>query len=142
MLLYCDASCLVKLYVAEEHSALVRAWIADAQGLVTSELAYVEVCGALVRRQREGLHSAAALAATLERLRQDWPSFHRMVVDPEAGAAQVLRHPLRVLDAIHLAAALSLRAAAPEATVAFASFDARQRLAAEAEGLAVLGGGA
>lgn len=140
MLLYCDASCLVKLYVSEDHSATARAWIADAQGLVTSELSYVEVCGALVRRQREGHHSAAALATILQRFREDWPSFHRMVVDPEAGAEQVLRHPLRTLDAIHLAAALSLRDAAPDATVAFASFDDRQRLAAEAEGLSVLGG--
>jgi predicted nucleic acid-binding protein len=138
MLLYCDASCLVKLYVSEDHSALARAWVADAQGLVTSELSYVEVCGALVRRQREGRHSAAALAAILDRFREDWPSFHRMVLDSEAGTEQVLRHPLRALDAIHLAAALSLRDAAPDATVAFASFDDRQRRAAEAAGLNVL----
>ncbi|MBK7780860.1 MAG: hypothetical protein IPJ58_08860 [Ardenticatenia bacterium] len=46
-----------------------------------------------------------------------------------------------MIDANHLAAALSLRDAAPEATVAFASFYARQRSAAEAEGLTVLGGG-
>jgi len=115
------------------------AWVADTQGLVTSDLSYVEVCSALVRRQREGRDSAAESAATLDRFREDWPSFHRMVLDSEAGAEQVLRHPLRALDAIHLAAALSLRDAAPDATVAFASFDDPQRRAAEAAGLNVLG---
>lgn len=141
MLLYCDASCLVKLYVDEEQSPAARSWVAGSTHLVTSEVAQVEVCAAFARRQRQDPAATAALDAALERFREDWASFHRMVLDAEAGAIAAQHHPLRALDAIHLAAALRLREAAPGLRVVFASFDKRQCAAARAEGLLIAGDG-
>jgi uncharacterized protein len=138
MILYCDASALVKLYTEEAHSAVVRAWVDEAGLIATSEVAYVEVVGALARLGREGAMTATDVRLAVEQWSAAWPALVHLPVSAHDAAALAIRHPLRALDAIHVAAALALRQAMPEATVAFASFDARQVAAARAEGLTVL----
>ncbi len=138
MILYCDASALVKLYVAEPASAQVRQWVDEALVVATSEVAYVEVVSALMRRVREHSVSQGGYEAAIDGLDRDWPSFVRLRVDPEHGAALVARHVLGAPDSLHVAAALALSSAAPDNTVAMCTFDARQRAAAVAEGLTVL----
>jgi len=51
--LYLDTSALVKLYIAEEGSLLVRTALADARFVATSVVAYVEARAAFARRRRE-----------------------------------------------------------------------------------------
>lgn len=138
MILYCDASALVKLYCQEAHSAVVRAWVDEAALIATSDVAYVEVVGALARLGREGAVTSIEVQSSVDQWSEHWPALVRLPVATQEGGALALRHPLRALDAIHVAAALALRQAMPEAAVAFASFDARQVAAARAEGLAVL----
>jgi predicted nucleic acid-binding protein len=76
--------------------------------------------------------------SSVDQWSEAWPALVHLPVGAQDGGALALRHPLRALDAIHVAAALALRQAMPEAALAFASFDARQVVAARAEGLAVL----
>jgi uncharacterized protein len=138
MNLYCDASALAKLYAEEAHSAAVRQWADDAEMTATSEVAYLEVVCGLSRRGREGSMTNGDVRAAISQWSEDWTSLVHLPVATQEGEGLVLRHPLQALDAIHVAAALALRQAMPEAAVAFASFDARQVAAARAEGLAVL----
>lgn len=135
MLLYLDASCLVKFYVTEDHSDLARSWVDRASALITSELSFVEVGAAFARRRREGTYDQTALDLATARFQADWPHFHRMNLNPTGSVDLAQRHELRALDAIHLAAALDLRQAAARLPVAFASFDRRQSAAARLEGL-------
>jgi uncharacterized protein len=138
MILYCDASALGKLYVEEAHSAAVRKWTDDAETTATSEVAYVEVVSGLSRRGREGTLTARDTRAAIDQWSEAWPALAHLPVDTQLAGSLATRHPLRALDAIHVAAALALRQAMPEAALAFASFDARQVAAARAEGLTVL----
>jgi predicted nucleic acid-binding protein len=145
MILYLDASALVKLYVSEPDSVAVHQWAGAAELLATSRLASVEILSGLARRQRDHTLTAEALQRIVTSFQAEWEDYLALEVDEVTVAELVLRHPLRALDAVHLAAALGLAAAAPEPTgaasdvaVRFASFDERQRAAAVAEGLAVL----
>ena len=140
MSLYLDTSALVKLYVEEDGSALVRKWVHDADVVATSILAYAEARAAFARRRRE---KQIALAAYTQILREFEPDWDRYVVldatDPLIRSAGKLAeiHALRAYDAIHLASAKILKdKVAPP--VSFASWDVRLTVAAVKEGLATL----
>jgi predicted nucleic acid-binding protein len=138
MILYADTSSLLKNYVSERHSEDVCAWIAAADCLATSRVTYPEAAAALARRQRRGDLPVSALRAALRDLARRWTEF--MVVDLSeirAGGLAV-RHGLRGFDAVHLAAALTVRTAAGNDAVAFSSFDEALNRAAVSEGLIVL----
>jgi predicted nucleic acid-binding protein len=144
MILYLDASALVTLYVTEANSEQVRQWVGSAEILASSRISRVEIAAALARRQRDGALTADEVDRVRAAFGADWDDYVALDVDEAAAADMARHHPLRALDAIHLAAALGL-AAAPELTdtaasaaLRFASFDERQRAAAAAEGLAVL----
>ena len=55
MRLYLDSSALVKLYVVEDGSSLVRQFVDQAEIVSTSLVTYVEARAALSRRRREGV---------------------------------------------------------------------------------------
>ena len=137
--LYCDTSALLKLYLAEPGSAEFTRAVAGRDDLVVSDLAVTEIASALSRRVRQG-------AVTPEGARR----VHRTILESLDGAPyqrveltrEVHRRaehllltptktPLRAADALHLALALSARAAS------MATFDARLAAAARAVGLAV-----
>jgi uncharacterized protein len=138
MILYVDASALVKLYVDEAYSDLVHQWVEAAHAIATSRVAYVEAVAAMARRRREGSLDADGRALAVESLTGDWPHFALVEVDELAAGEMATKYPLRGLDAIHLAAAAEVYHASAGAQVAFATFDARQGAAARAEGLTVL----
>jgi len=52
LILYLDTSSLVKLYIAEIHSDLVRRWVEEAEIIATCRVAYPEMISALNRRFR------------------------------------------------------------------------------------------
>lgn len=138
MILYLDTSSFVKLYVDEAHADSVRCWAQNAEVLATSRVAYPEAVAALARRRREGDLDADAFQRVLRALKQQWPDVAVLDLAEIHAGDLAIKHGLRGLDAIHLAAALDVRQASPDARVAFSSFDVRLNQAAAAEGLPVL----
>ncbi|HEV7494680.1 type II toxin-antitoxin system VapC family toxin [Baekduia sp.] len=128
MNLYLDASALVKRYVGEDGSNIVRKAMHDADGWFICRIGFVETIRAV------GL--SAGTAAT-RAVRQEWSSFGIVEVDErlaEHAAALALHRGLRSLDALHLAAAMVL----PGPGLTVATWDHRLHAAAVAEGLNVL----
>ena len=139
MILYLDTSSLLKLYVGEQHSPAVRDWAVAAQMLATSRVTYPESVAALARRHRLGDLSDTSLRRALAALKRQWPSMAAIELHEELAAELALRHALRGLDAIQLAAALTVAQTAGMALVAFSTFDRQLEQAAHAEGLRALG---
>lgn len=139
-MIYLDTSWLVKLYVEEADSAAVRR-IVEAEGeVVVSDLACVEFHSTVERRRRERTLAPRSAAGLVARFRDDWPKRDRLALSDDVvvrAVALVAKHPLRTLDALHLASALILAAGAPEKPKVGAA-DARLVAAAKAEGLVTL----
>lgn len=131
MIVYGDASALIKRYLAEVHGDRVRAWTTAAELVVSSRIAYVEV------KRAVGRSGVPDVSDRLSRFEQDWRL--TWVVDvtqpvAESAANLALHHELRSLDAIHLASALTI--ALPDLHVA--TFDEALWRAAREVGLNVL----
>jgi predicted nucleic acid-binding protein len=126
--LYLDASALVKRYVDEDGSDLVREAMHQADRWFICRIGFVETIRAV------GLSAGSAATRVV---RQEWPAFGVVEVDEplaEHAAALALERGLRSLDALHLAAAMIL----PGPDLTFVTWDQRLHTAAVAEGLDVL----
>ena len=140
--MYCDTSALLKLYLTEPGSAEFNHAVAGRDDLIVSDLAVTEVVSALSRRLRQGAVTAEAARRVQRAIIQslDGPPYHRVELtrDVHRRAEQLLltvtSTPLRAADALHLALALSARAAS------MAVFDLRLATSARAIGLAVYPG--
>lgn len=131
MILYADASALVKRYVTETGSDLVGRWIAEADAVVCSRIGFVEVFRAVMLA---GLSDADLVRGRFER---DWESISVVEVqEPIALRAALLATSLglRSLDAIHLASAESVQGN----DLRLASWDRRLWRAARFNGIEVL----
>lgn len=140
MILYLDTSALVKLYIEEPGSKEVRKQVEVARIVSTSRVAYVEARAGLARKLREGELTPEEHRRVVEDLERDWENY--LIVEVSEGVARlggklVDRHPLRGLDAIHLASGLLLKNRT-RLDVSFSCFDDRLKSAAQAEGLAVV----
>lgn len=138
MILFCDTSALVKLYVAEEGSDLMRIEADAVQALAVSRLAWAEAMAALARRVRESPVDETAIQQARGRLRGHWNQYlvveaSQVVVEQAGELAETFA--LRAYDAIQLASARLLmeQGGVP---VAFACFDSRLRKAARVLGMA------
>jgi uncharacterized protein len=99
---YVDASALVKLFKSEEETEAFRTALADWPVQVASEIIRVEaVCTA---RRLGGEDVLRRARATLERI--DLIPLTPEIIELATGAHTP---PLRAMDAIHLATAISLR---------------------------------
>jgi predicted nucleic acid-binding protein len=97
---YVDSSALVKTVVEEPESRLLLRWLKDKDQLVACELVSVEAVRAVRGSDPAAVPRARQAIATLALIRLD---------DSLFDAAADLEPPtLRSLDAVHLAAALSL----------------------------------
>lgn len=137
MRLYLDTSALVKLYVEEEGSALVRESVRQAEMVATSAIAYVEARAALSRRRRERYLSPGNYRRTIREFNADWQHYVSVEVTDSLirKAAELAEaHALRAYDAIHLASARLLRERLAEKML-FSSWDANLLAAARREGL-------
>lgn len=143
MILYCDTSALLKLYVREPESGKVRKAIDSATALCTHVIAYAELRAALAKAWRMGRISVNQLSRLVEDADKDWSTLRLIGADMalvrEAGdLAQ--RHGLKGFDSVHLAAALAVgRVAGDAGKPVFAAFDRGLAKAALAEGLTILG---
>ncbi len=136
---YFDASALIKRYVDEPGRREVLQLLRRHE-CVTSAVLPVEARSALRRRVGEGTLDAERVPEILKRFAADRTFWTLVEVRSEVLAAAerlVATHPLRTLDAIHVASAqlFAARIASPE--LIFVSADARQTAAAAAAGMTV-----
>jgi predicted nucleic acid-binding protein len=137
MILYLDASALVKRYVAEAGSAEVGAAISQAAVTGTALVSRAEVAAALGKAVGvDALTQEEALAA-LQVFRNDWVDLVRIqVTEMVIARADLLAwdHGLRGYDAVQLASALAWQDALGEA-VTLATFDKHLWTVAQPVGL-------
>jgi uncharacterized protein len=136
---YFDTSALVKRYVDEPGRREVLQLLRQNE-CVTSSVLPVELRSGLRRRVAEGSIDAARLPAILKHVAADRPYWTLVEVgtDVLAGAETlVASHPIRTLDAIHVASAHLFAARVSMPGLVFVSADKRQTETAVAVGLVV-----
>jgi uncharacterized protein len=135
---YFDTSALVKRYIDEIGRREVLHLLRRHE-CVASAVLPVELRSALRRRVTEGSLGSARVSEILKRVAADRAYWTLVAVGTEVlGAAEklVAAHPLRTLDAIHVASAQVFAAGVSESDLMFVSADKRQIEAAAVIGLA------
>jgi uncharacterized protein len=135
-LFYVDASALVKLVREEPETAVLQAFLQDAD-LVSSELVLTEVPRAV--RRAAAYDPDLPLGTLLDRSGNVLDAVALLALDRAllAAAGAFSEPALRALDAIHVAAAADL-----SPIDAFVSYDQRQSAAARLAGLRTVAPGA
>jgi len=139
MIVYLDASALVKCYVSETGSASVSALITQAAAIGTSVISRAEVAAALSKAVRLKVLSRDEGASAIQSFNAEWESLIRLqMTESIASRAAVLAwdHGLRGYDTVHLACSLFWREILGE-PVTLAAFDKQLRLGARQNGLTV-----
>lgn len=138
MILYLDTSSLVKLYVREAHTSLVKKWVEEAEIVATCRIAYPEAISAMNRRFRQGDFSKEEYELLTSKFSKEWVRFVSIDFD-EADAARLVKlYGLRGFDAVHLSAARLLRLNGENIAVSFSSFDKKLNESASVEGFNIL----
>lgn len=109
MIVYLDASALVKRYLAEAGSSEVNRLIADSAAIGTSLISRAEVAAAIARSVRAGGILRPAGEKALQALSAQWVDVMALpVTAPLVARASELAwaYGLRGYDAIHLSSAL------------------------------------
>ncbi len=108
MIVYLDASALVKRYVAEAGSDEVASLIDAASVVGTSVVSRAEVAAALAKASRMQVLTLAEAEAALHAFSGEWTALARMQMTEmlvARAAAVAWEHGLRGYDAVHLATA-------------------------------------
>ena len=140
MILFCDTSALVKLYLEEDYSADVRELAADSQVIAVVRIARAEIMAALARRAREQPADADAIEVLRVRLTRDWQEFAIMEVTQalvELAGEYADTFALRGYDSVQLAAARQLQNSVDD-VLCFACFDSRLNKAETVLGMMTL----
>ena len=125
MILYLDASALVKRYVTERGSKEVITLTAAAEAVATSLVSRAEVAAALARAVRLGVLDEDGGRRAQRRFSREWPDIPRVPVgEALVSRAETLAwgHGLRGHDAVQLASALTWRDSIGQ-DVVLATFD-------------------
>ncbi len=139
MIVYFDASALVKKYIEETGSGVVQDLL-QASLPATSRYTALEVISAVSRRCRSGDLSSAERDRIADDLDRDVEAMYIVEVVGEviSTASRLLRrHPLRAADTLQLASA-SVVQQKLDGSIQFISFDRRLNQAASREGLSIL----
>jgi predicted nucleic acid-binding protein len=123
---YLDSSGLVKLVLPEAESAALEEYLGPRPSSISCGLVQVEVVRAVRRQGADAVAEARRLLARIERIDVDEPLLR--------AAADLDQPSLRSLDAIHVAAALSLG----EDLAELITYDRRMGEAASTLGLTVV----
>jgi len=135
--IYLDTSALIKRFVNEKGSPLVRSIVQRKGAIATAKIAYAEIFAGLTRKLREGNLSKTQYALACRQFESDWHAYLRVELEDDIlllARDLIQRRPLRGFDAVHLASALRLKVALGE-EITFAASDERLLKAAEAEKL-------
>ena len=111
MIIYLDASALVKRYILEAGSAAVESLLEDAEMAGTSIISKAEVSAAICKAARIGIVDHRKASIAVKRFRAHWPDLFRLKVDSavvENADLLSWEHQLRGYDAVHLACAKPL----------------------------------
>jgi predicted nucleic acid-binding protein len=137
MIVYLDASALVKRYVAEAGSPEVAALLLRAEAVGTALISRAEVAAALAKARRLKLLPPAEAAAALQVLSADWEDLVRIQLTEALvarAASLAWEYGLRGYDAVHLASAVLWQEILGE-SVTVATFDRQLWEAARRAGL-------
>lgn len=140
MILFCDTSALLKLFVLEEHSNAMASAAAAADAVAVSRLAWPEMMSALARRARESARDAAALAQARQAWVASWPDLVVVEVSQplvELAGDYAEAFALHAFDSVQLAALQTLRLQSGD-DVRFACFDSHLVKAAAVLGVAAV----
>ena len=140
MNLYIDTSALIKHYVAEDGSDYVNDLIADASIIATGLITRAEMTAGINRLLRMNYISKEHYSISLRDFRSDWNHYERIMISEEIVAradSLTCEYTLRGYDSVHLACGLSWQDAL-QLPIAFATFDAELRDAAQKSGVQVL----
>lgn len=135
MKLFLDTSAFAKRYVAEQGSDKVLAMCQEADRLFVSVICFPELTSTLCRLVREKKLARAAYRQLKDDAVADLADVDICQITPEVLAAVVSlleAHPLRAMDALHVACALACQ---PDA---FVSADRQQLAAARKAGLRIV----
>ena len=140
MILFCDTSALVKLYVREEATDTMVEQAAASEVVAVCRISWVETMSALARRSREQPADALAIAQARKRVVADWPHYltvevTQQLVELAGEYADVFA--LRAYDSVQLAAAQTVNQELP-GEVSFACYDERLLKAARVLGIAAV----
>jgi predicted nucleic acid-binding protein len=137
VIVYLDASALVKRYVAEAGSTNVNELIVQASVVGTAAISHAEVSSALAKAVRMRLLSREEATSALQVFNAEWESLVRLQLTEvliSRAAALAWENGLRGYDAVHLASALFWQDMLGD-TVTLASYDRQLWEAAKVTGL-------
>ena len=137
MILFCDTSALVKLYLVEAESDALKALAAEAEAVAVCRIAWAEAHAALSRRAREVPADAPSIGLAKQALAADWP--HYLIVEVTQAVVEQAGEfadtfALRGYDSVQLAAADEAKKIS-RLPVSFACFDSRLNKAARVLGM-------
>lgn len=138
MILYLGTTSLIKLYVEDEQTTIVRQWAANAEIIATCRVAYSEVIAALDLRHKNGDLSSTAYSRIFEAFTTDWPDIAVVDFNDLDSGRLIKKHGLNRLAAMHLSAVKIIQSCGAGIKVAFSSTDEDLCRAAATEGLTVL----
>ena len=142
MILFCDTSALIKLYVAEAGADHLRRAAQAAAAIAVARIGWAEAMAGLARRQRESNGQELVIDRVRSRLKADWASFlvvevTQTVVELASDYAETFA--VRGYDSVQLAAAQVIKRSITE-PVCFACFDRKLERAAQVLGFLSLSG--
>lgn len=138
MNVYAESSAVLAWLLGEPPGAQVRQILAAAELVIASDLTLVEVERVLIRAVAVGETTEAAQADRRAEQNAAAAQWHLLRIGPEVvdrARQSFPQEPIRTLDALHLAAALTARAAVPG--LELLSLDARIRQTARQLGFAL-----
>ena len=140
MILFCDTSALIKLYITEEGSAELKALMQEAEAVAVCRIAWAEAFAALSRRAREVPEDVTTIEQAKAALALDWPHFLVLEIDQslvEVAGEYADTFALRGHDSILLAAAFEAGRIS-QTPIFFACYDIRLNKAAKLLGMLCL----
>jgi predicted nucleic acid-binding protein len=136
---YWDTSAIVPVVVDEPGTKLVRELLETDPSIVTWTLTWVELCGAVERRARQGSIDARSRRILLQRftsLSKAWDEVVEVDAVRTRAVSLLARHSVRAADALQLASAAVLAEGDPTG-LEFVCLDRNLADAADREGFRV-----
>jgi uncharacterized protein len=133
LILFCDSSALVKLYIEEVDSDVCLGLAQQANAIAVSRIAWAEAHAAFARRIRDNEADRKIIEQAKQRLAAHWSDYFILEVSQpivESAADYADAFALRAYDSVQLASATALQGSTTEA-IHFACFDLRLRKAAQ-----------
>lgn len=140
MILFCDTSALIKLYIVEDGSDALKTQLSSVEAVAVCRIAWAEAHAALSRRAREVPKDALTIEQAKAALKADWPHFLVLEIDQplvERAGEYADTFALRGYDSIQLAAAFETGRIS-QLPIFFACFDTRLNKAAKLLGMSCL----